>query len=108
MLAVECGGGPSWPYAPMTLRDDTGRERLVVRYDCGTGLSKDTPAERGLAVYSDERQILEPLVKWSDHPSFPDGMPFRHVADGHEYFYFATLRVAVPLRQCACARRGTR
>jgi hypothetical protein len=73
-----------WPDGPMTLPDPGGVERLVMRYDRGAGLGKPKPAERGLAVFRDDRQVFEKLVRW-----YPAHTPFRVRVKGEEYFYFA-------------------
>lgn len=79
-----------WEDGPMTLPDPSGAERLLVRYDRGTGLGKPKPAERGLAVFRDDRQVFETIAKWDvDAPLYPEHTPFRVRVKGKEYFYFA-------------------
>lgn len=81
--------GLAWPYTPMVLPDEKGIERLVVRYDSGTGLGK-TPAERGLAVFNEARSVFEPRVRWDvKAPVYPDGIAFPVSEGGVPYFYFA-------------------
>jgi hypothetical protein len=79
-----------WPEGPMALRDASGVERLVMLYDRGAGMGKPKPDERGLAVFRDDRQVFEKLVRWDvDAPLYPAHTPFRVRVKGEEYFYFA-------------------
>ena len=88
-----------WPQGPMALPDPSGVERLVVRYDRGAGLGKPKPAERGLAVFRDDRQVFEKLVRWDvDAPLYPAHTPFRVRVKGEEYFYFASGGPAPDIR----------
>jgi hypothetical protein len=79
-----------WPEGPLTLPDPSGVERLVMRYDRGAGMGKPKPAERGLAIFRDDRQVFEKIVQWDvDAPLYPAHTPFRVRIKGEEYFYFA-------------------
>lgn len=79
-----------WPDGPMALPDPSGVERLVMRYDRGAGLGRPKPAERGLAVFRDDRQVFEKIVRWDvNAPLHPEHTPFRVRVKGQEYFYFA-------------------
>lgn len=101
-MVESAAGGLTWPYSPMVLADESGVERLIVRFDSGAGLGK-APRERGLAAFNETRQIFEPLAKWDlEAPVYPDGVAFPVDVKGVRHFYFAdgspVPRTRVPAR----------
>jgi len=100
-----------WTDGPMALPDPSGVERLVMRYDRGAGLGKPKPAERGLAIFRDDRQVFEKLGRWDvDAPLYPAHTAFRVRVKGEEYFYFAggpapDIRVQGPVARGDRSRR---
>lgn len=79
--------GPIWLDGLFTIKDDTGRERLVAqasRYkDLGTRL------ERNLVAFDDDKQQFAKLMPIPlDAPLAPFGQSFRATVDGQEYIYF--------------------
>jgi hypothetical protein len=81
--------GPIWLDGLFTVKDESGRERLLAqasRYkDLGTRL------ERNLVVFNDEKQQFDKLISIPlDAPLAPFGQSFRAKADGQEYIYFCS------------------
>ncbi|MCX7885690.1 MAG: hypothetical protein N3B01_00325 [Verrucomicrobiae bacterium] len=89
--------GPVWIEGLLTVKDETGRERLIARYsrmkDIGTVL------EHGLVIFNDETEQFDRLVQFDlkDQTRCPRGHAVR-VGD-HFYFAkpFATVRVRATL-----------
>jgi len=98
------GPGMKWIYWVVTLADEQGRERLVARYRSMKSL--DEILESGLAVFNDEKDALEPFVRFDAgiDPVIPMH-PFRVSCDGAQFLYFAgalpSLRVPAELKQVA-------
>jgi hypothetical protein len=85
--------GMKWLGALLTVRDASGAERLVARYDSMAGLDKAN--ESGLAVFNDEKQEFDRLAVFpSPNPEIgPAGVPpLRVRSGGVEYFYFSDPR----------------
>ncbi|OPZ22917.1 MAG: hypothetical protein BWZ10_00150 [candidate division BRC1 bacterium ADurb.BinA364] len=79
--------GMKWIDGLMVLRDPQGRERLAANYARMKSLGE--AYERGLVVYDDEKEGFVHLCDFPlDSMLRPKGQPFRHAADGVEYFYF--------------------
>lgn len=79
--------GLKWIDGLMVLEDPDGVERLVGRCERVRRLGEDLG--RSLIVYDEARDVFVPLVDFPlETPLAPKGRPFRHVADGVEYFYF--------------------
>lgn len=82
--------GMKWLHALFTVREPSGVERLVARYDSVASLEKTI--ESGLAVFNDEKQQFDRLVVFpSPDPQIgPAGVPPMRVRSGGvEYFYFS-------------------
>jgi hypothetical protein len=79
------GGGLKWIESVMPVRDERGEERLLARLAAGTGLT--TTREWHLALFNDESQAFESLVRWEIHDGHDSAHPFRARVDGVEYCY---------------------
>jgi hypothetical protein len=79
--------GPVWIDGLMTLKDESGKERLVAHYSRVKGL--EAVLERGIIVFNDEKHAFE-KVKDVDVKAIlsPGGHPFRVTVDDQDYFYF--------------------
>ena len=79
--------GMKWKYWAATVRDEQGRERLVIRY----GSMKDLGVayEYGLAVFNDEKEEFERVGKFGKGAgrTVPTH-PFRASVRGSQYIYF--------------------
>jgi hypothetical protein len=98
------GPGLKWIYWVLTLADERGRECLVARYRSMKSL--DVILESGLAIFNDEKEVLEPFVRFdADFDPVIPMHPFRVSCDGTQFFYFAgalpLLRVPAELKQIA-------
>jgi len=85
--------GLKWLDALMTVRDPSGAERLLARYD---SIGEDSKAnESGLAVFNDARREFDKLAVFP-RPSpavSPSGVPpLRVRSGGAEWFYFCDER----------------
>ncbi|HEV8607017.1 MAG TPA: hypothetical protein VGQ99_16875 [Tepidisphaeraceae bacterium] len=91
MIAID-GPGVKWLTGIMTVPDQTGRQRLVARYDHRKGLAERI--EHGLLLYNDEKEIFEKALAFkADAPLFPDAIPFKVSGSGtpaqhNDYYYF--------------------
>ncbi len=89
--------GLKWLEGLMTVRDEAGAERLVVRYASMKDL--DYAYEWGLAIFNDKKEVFERLVRFDLHGPHRSAHPFRAVVDGQEYYYiFPNLRVKADIR----------
>jgi len=80
-------GNPYWLSSLVSVRDETGRERLLAHY------GKIKPAMetigRGIVEYNDEKGFFEEVRAYPlDDVVQPGGHPFRVVINDREYFYF--------------------
>jgi hypothetical protein len=97
------GPGVVWIDGVLTVRDATGRERLVCHYDRRKGLGESL--EHGLALYNDQAEVFEKHVEFelAERWRCPRGHPTRVTQNGAEYFLFpapfATVRVKAELSQ---------
>ncbi len=91
------GKGPTWLDALVTLRDQTGHQRMFARY---VKVAKPMRIyQQGLAEFNDETKRFEKLVEFPiDSPLVPDGHPLKHTVDGVEYVYFANPYPLVRVR----------
>lgn len=75
-----------WIYWVITLADEQGRERLVARYRSMKSL--DAVLESGLAVFNDEKEALEPFVRFdADFDPVIPIHPFRVSCDGAQQIH---------------------
>jgi hypothetical protein len=83
------GPGPTWIDGLLTLKDDSGHERMFAAY---AKIRRATEAyERGLAEFDPQREQFEKVVAFpADAPFRPGGQPFHRTIDGKDYIYFAT------------------
>jgi len=81
------GPGMVWVDALMTLKDKSGRERLIGHYSRMKSLSERL--EHGMVVYNDKTQTFERLVKFpKDVRLEPAYQPLRVTVGGEAYIYF--------------------
>lgn len=83
-------GGPGmlWIDAVLTVKDGSGRERLVAHYRRMASLGEKL--EHGLVVFNDRSQVFERLVQFDlDARLGPAGQPLRVTVAGESYYYFA-------------------
>jgi hypothetical protein len=93
------GKGLKWIEAVMRIRDERGQERLLARVAAGTGLK--TTREWHLAVFNDEKNVFESLVRWDIHESHDAPHPFNARVDGVEYCYlYPNYRVRAEWNAC--------
>jgi len=77
--------GLVWIEGMMTVRDPSGRERLLATYTRQPGLKP--PDERGVAVFNDDKAVFEALTHWAGGRSATPSHPFRVVEGGKAYWY---------------------
>ncbi|MFQ6131023.1 MAG: hypothetical protein ACE5R4_03230 [Armatimonadota bacterium] len=114
------GEGPTWINGLVTLPGGDGRERMFAAYVKVRGFLE--VYERGLVEFDEQGQRFEKVTQFDlDAPALPHGHPFKRVADGVEYVYFADpyplTRVRANPEHLArpssyesftCLKRGTR
>jgi len=82
------GKGPTWLSALVSLRDRTGRERLLASYAKVRGSLE--VYQRGLVEFDPTAERFEKVAEFDmDAPLYPSGHPLRHSVDGVECVYFA-------------------
>jgi hypothetical protein len=87
-MAPMPGTGPTWIDGLVTLKDDSGRERMFAAYAKIRG--ELTPYERGLAEFNPEREQFEKVATFPlDAPFHPGGHTFHHADGGTDYIHFA-------------------
>lgn len=78
---------PVWADAFLTVKDDSGKERLFAHYNRVNQAM--APVERGLIVYDDAKEVFVQIGEVPLKTKLaPSGHPFRVNIDGQEYFYF--------------------
>ncbi|MCA9018188.1 MAG: hypothetical protein KDA77_22895, partial [Planctomycetaceae bacterium] len=98
------GKGPTWIDGLVTLKDDSGAERLFAKY-----VKVEAPLtvyERGLVEFNDElKQFEKRKVFDFDAPLYPVGHPVKQKMDGVEYVLFglAAPLIRVPATPAALA-----
>jgi hypothetical protein len=102
------GPGPKWLDGLVTIKDETGRERMFAAYAKIRGLLE--AYERGLVEWDRDREVFNQIVTFpADATFYPGGQPFRHTDDGTSYIYFATpyplLRVRADVESLKDFRR---
>jgi hypothetical protein len=82
------GDGPTWIGGLVTLRDESGRERMFAAY---VKVRKQLEVyEHGLVEWDDDKQQFEKFAQFEEGvPVYPGGHPFKRVESGVEYVYFA-------------------
>ncbi len=91
------GDGLKWIEGLMTWRDRHGRERLLARVAAGTGLDKTR--DWHLAIFNDERQEFESLMRWDIHDTHDSAHPFAARVGTNDYFYlYPNYRVRADLQ----------
>lgn len=91
------GKGLQWMECLMTLRDANGGEKLVARVATVPGLAK--PTAWHLALFNDQKEAFESLVRWDVHEPHDVTQPFRTRVGGNEYFYlYPDYRVKADLQ----------
>jgi hypothetical protein len=78
--------GVVWIEGLFTLAGEQGREWLLATYTRQKGLSH--AEERGVALFNDDREIFEPLVKLPWLEAHRSSHPYRATVNGRPYVYF--------------------
>jgi hypothetical protein len=80
---------PLWIDALVTLKDQSGKERMVAHYSQMKSLGERIG--RGLVVYNDSTDTFEKLKEFDlNIPVGPAGQALRANVDGQDYFYFCS------------------
>ena len=80
--------GLVWLDGVFTVKDNTGQERMLARYERHVDL--ETIVETGLAMFDDTSQTFQRFHNYALGATLvPDGHSFRHTVDGEEFIYFA-------------------
>jgi len=81
------GAGPTWISGLVTLRDQSGRERMFAAY---VKVRKQLEVyEHGLVEWNDDQQRFEKFAQFEEGaPVYPGGHPFQRVENGVTYIYF--------------------
>ena len=86
--------GPIWVGGLCTVRDASGKERLICNFTRMKSL--DVVLQRGIAMFNDDKGQFEPIQDVDlKHPVAPNGHPFHAVSRGTDYIY-ASLPDSVP------------
>jgi hypothetical protein len=95
-MCPDFGDGLHWIESVMAVSDGAGKERLVARVSSQRGL---VPAHAWhLAVFNDDKEVFESIVKWDLAEGHDAAHPFRTRIRGREYFYlYPNLRVPATL-----------
>ncbi|MDA2929133.1 hypothetical protein MYX84_04145 [Acidobacteria bacterium AH-259-O06] len=89
--------GLKWLEGLMTITDETGSERLLARYASMKDLGY--AHEWGLAIFNDDKQVFEQLVRFELHGPHRSAHPFRATVKGQDYYYiFPNFRVKADLK----------
>ena len=94
-IVPRAASNPIWVDGLTVVKDDTGRQHMIGRYFAA---NKDfSPAEAGLVVYNDDKEVFERLLTYPDegtHTPGPSGHPIRiQDADQTYIFYPGYVRV---------------
>jgi len=82
------GKGPTWLSGLVSLRDRTGKERMLASYAKVRGFLD--VYQRGLVEFAPAAERFEKVVEFDmDAPLYPSGHPLRCSVDGVDYIYFA-------------------
>lgn len=96
MCPIEGQPGPVWCDGFVTCADESGRQRMLCHFARMKSLGE--MYEQGFAVYSDEKQVFEPVRRFAlDVPLCARGIPVRHKDAGGDFWYFPT---PFPLTRC--------
>ncbi len=88
--------GLQWIEFVLTLRDDSGRERLLARLASGTGMQ--TTHAWHLAMFDDEKEVFKSVARWEIHDTHDSSHPFKAQVDGMDYLYlYPNYRVPAQL-----------
>jgi hypothetical protein len=91
------GEGPTWLDGLVTLRDETGRQRMFARYVKIKNVLE--VYQQGLVELNDQQQRFEKVAEFAiDAPVVPGGHPLKHTVHGVPYVYFATPYPLVRVR----------
>jgi hypothetical protein len=96
-MAPVPGPGPTWIDGLVTIKGESGQERMFAAYSKIRG-ALDV-YERGLAEFNPEREQFEKVVTFPlDAPFHPGGHPIHVTEEGTDYVYFATPYPLVRVR----------
>lgn len=89
MFPIDPKGELIWADGFLTVKDDSGKERMLAHYVRLKRLGSP-PLARGLAVYNDEKAEFQQLTKLvtTDRWRFPHGHPITTTNAGTKYFQF--------------------
>jgi len=98
------GQGPKWIDGLMVVKDDSGQDRLVAKFNRMKSLGE--VLERGLLQWDAASQTWKLLKRFElTDPLYPGGQPFRLSDAGAEYFYFPPARVRADLKSITDRRQ---
>jgi hypothetical protein len=83
-ICPDFGPGLQWIESVLTIKHD-GEEKLVARVASVPGLAK--PHDWHVAVFNDEKETFESVVRWEIDEPHDSAHPFRASVNGQEYFY---------------------
>jgi hypothetical protein len=87
-MAPMPGPGPTWIDGLVTIKDQSGQERMFAAYAKIRGTTE--PYERGLLEFNSDREQFEKVAAIPlDAPVRPGGHPFHVTDQGTDYIYFA-------------------
>jgi hypothetical protein len=96
-MCPDFGPGLQWIESLITLPDERGVERLLARVASANGL-KGTH-DWHVAMFNDQKQIFESLVRWDIHDSHDVTTPFRARVETNDYLYlYPNYRVKADLQ----------
>ncbi len=96
-MAPMPGPGPTWIDGLVTIKDESGHERMFAAYAKIRGMTE--PYERGLVEFNPAREQFEKVVTFPlDAPLRAGGHPFHITEHGTDYIYFATPYPLVRVR----------
>lgn len=95
-MCPDMGEGLKWIEGLLTLPDQDGRERLLAHVAVMENLRRAHAWH--LAMFNDDKQVFESLVRWDIHEPHDSAHPFRARVNGVDYFYlYPSFRVRAEL-----------
>lgn len=88
---------PVWLDGLTTIKDDTGRERIVAHYSQMKSLGERVG--RGIVAYDDKADRFDKLKAFDvSIPVGPHGQAFHHIVDGQDYIYYCAPYPAIRVK----------
>lgn len=78
--------GMKWLEGATTVRDESGRLRIITRY--ATVVRLEDSVDWGLAIFNEGKQEFERVAAWDTHVEHRCGHPFHATVNGEEWIYF--------------------